>query len=92
MNGKIVIFWIGTLAATFGVFAALYPYAAVPQEVLTTAHAPQPMDRIPDINLGDPYGTVSVADLVGYYIEHPPVAKDAASSAGSDSGRHFGGC
>lgn len=91
MKKDLVIFWVATLAVVAGLFAVLFPYAAVPAETLARTHTAQPMETMADINLPSPFGTVSVADLVGYYIEHPPAAKDV--SAGADGGgHHFGGC
>ncbi len=90
MKKEILIFWLVALAIGFGLSALLYRYAAVAPGVLAKSRTPQPMESMQDVNLGGAYGTVSVADLVGYYIEHPPAPKGAAAA---DDGRHqFGGC
>ena len=43
-----------------------------------------------DLDLGKDYGTVSVTDLVGYYIENPPAPKSASAQA--EAPHRFGGC
>lgn len=91
MKKELVAFWIGALAVTLGLSAALFRYAAVSPEVLARSRTPQPMESMPDVNLGNPYGTVSVTDLVGYYIDHPPAPKGAAQ-ADDGGGHHFRGC
>ena len=91
MKKEILVFWAVSLGMALGLCAVLFPYATVPAATLSTARTPQPMETMADINLPSPFGTVSVADLVGYYIEHPPAAKSV--SAGADGGaHHFGGC
>lgn len=90
MKKEILIFWLTALALAFGLSALLFHYAALTPGALVKARTPQPMESMPDINLGNAYGTVSVTDLVGYYIEHPPAPKGAA--AADDSGHRFGGC
>lgn len=90
MKKEILIFWLVALAIGFGLSALLYRYAAVAPGVLTNSRIPQPMESMQDVNLGSAYGTVSVTDLVGYYIEHPPAPKGTAAA---DDGEHrFGGC
>lgn len=90
MKREIVIFWVAALGIALGLLVFLYRYAAVPAETLANARVPQPMESMADLNLGKPYGTVSVSDLVGYYIEHPPAPKDGAAPEQSAHG--FGGC
>jgi hypothetical protein len=90
MKKEILIFWVAALAIGLGLSALLYRYAAVAPGVLAQAQIPQPMENMQDVNLGSPYGTVSVTDLVGYYIEHPPAPKGTTAA---DDGQHrFGGC
>ncbi|BBP04024.1 hypothetical protein TPL01_15970 [Sulfuriferula plumbiphila] len=90
MKKEILIFWLVALAIGFGLAALLYRYAAVTSDVLAKSRIPQPMESMQDVNLGSAYGTVSVTDLVGYYIEHPPAPKGTAAA---DDGQHrFGGC
>ncbi len=90
MTKGLAIFCIGALAVALGLFAALFPYAAVPAQTLASSRVAQPMERMGAIDLGGGYGTVSVVDLVGYYVEHPPVAR--AGGTGDSGGHHFRGC
>lgn len=91
MSRELVMFWTGALALALGVSAALFHYAAVPDETLARSRVPQPMEKMGTIDLGGAYGTVSVADLVGYYVEHPPAPR-AAAAGNDEGGHHFGGC
>ncbi|MGE5087674.1 MAG: hypothetical protein ACM3QY_01000 [Candidatus Levyibacteriota bacterium] len=91
MSRGLVMFWSAALALALGVFAVLFHYAAVPEETLARSRVPQPMDKMGTIDLGGAYGTVSVADLVGYYIEHPPAAQ-TAPALGDQGSHHFRGC
>ncbi len=88
---KLVIFWLASLAVFLGLSAGLFPYAAVSAGTLARSEQPQPMERMADIALPQPFGTVSVTDLVGYYLEHPPAAQ-AGSTGGDGGGQHFAGC
>ena len=91
MNRDLVMFWAAALALTLAVSALLFRYAAVPEEMLARSRVPQSMERMGAIDLGGAYGTVSVADLVGYYVEHPPASR-AGSGDDEGSGHHFRGC
>ncbi|MES2364881.1 MAG: hypothetical protein V4563_03230 [Pseudomonadota bacterium] len=90
MKKEIMIFWLMTLVVAFGLSTLLFRYAAVAPDVLAKSRIPQPMESLQDVNLGNNYGTVSVTDLVGYYIEHPPASKGSAAT--DDSQHKFGGC
>lgn len=90
MKPKLVAFWLGSLAASLALSAVLFHYAAVPQSVVEKAAHPQAAEEMGSIDLGAPYGTVPVTDLVSYYVEHPPAA--TASGATDSGASHFGGC
>ncbi len=90
MKPRLVAFWLGTVTASLALSVVLFHYAAVPQSVAEKAHHPQAAEEMGSIDLGAPYGTVPVTDLVSYYVEHPPAA--AASGAADSGGSHFGGC
>lgn len=89
MKREIVLFWVGAIGIALAASTVLYRYAAVPVSTLTASHSAQPMEQIPDLNLGA-YGKVAVTDLVGYYIDHPPAPKGASPDASAE--HHFGGC
>ena len=76
------------LLVSLGAAALLFPYAAMPKEKLAFAHSPQPMEALPDIDLGDGFGQVSVTELVGYYIENPPQPTGGTAKHVDQ----FGGC
>ncbi len=85
---QIMLFCAACLLLGLGGSALLFPYAAMPAAKLQYAHTPQPMESLPDIDLGSGFGQVPVTELVGYYIENPP--KPSGGTA-----RHvqqFGGC
>lgn len=82
------LFCAATLAAAAGVSAMLFPYAALPGDVVRRASAASPMETFEDVDLGEDFGVVPVADLIGYYLENPP----AAETAQPERRKHFGGC
>lgn len=90
MKKEILVFWAVSLGMALGLCAVLFPYATVPAATLSTARTPQPMETMADLNLGEAYGTVSVTDLVGYYITTPPASGTAAARDEAPHG--FGGC
>lgn len=88
-KGQILLFCAGSLLLSAGAAMLLYPYATIPQKTLEYARTPQPMEKLPDINLGANFGELPVTVLVGYYLENPPHA------SGGDTAKHeqqFGGC
>ena len=88
LSRKIVIFNTLSLVVTLGLSAVLFPYAVIPDETRAAAKQPLPVEEFADVNLGPDYGVVSVAELMGYYIENPPVSAGAAAP----KRQHFGGC
>lgn len=87
---QILIFCGSSLLLSLVVALLLYPHATIPQQTLEFSKTPQAMESLPDVNLGENFGSVSVTDLVGYYIDHPP--QPAAASAGTQHEQQFGGC
>ncbi len=85
---QILLFCAATFFLTLGGLTLLFQGAALTPEALAQATTPQSMESFKSINLGSPYGSVSMADLVGNYIEHPP--KAAAGPAAQPT--HIGGC
>lgn len=76
---------LATLACSVG-----FVFAAMPPDALQAARAPVPPESLPDVVVPG-FGTVSVTDLMGYYIDNPP----APPSAGGDAApavQRFGGC
>ena len=87
---QVVLFCVGSLAASLGLAAVLYPYAVVDQAVIDAASVPQPMETLPDVDVGPDFGVLPVVELMGYFLENPP------QSTGTDTPeperQHFGGC
>ncbi len=73
MNAQNLIFCAASLAVTITVSALAYPYAAVSQETLDQYRTPVDAESLGEINLGD-FGSVSVVELMTYYLENPPAA------------------
>lgn len=86
---QILLFCGSCLLLSFGAALLLYPHATIPQKTLQFAKTPQPMENLPDINLGPNFGSLPVTELVGYYIDHPP--KPAAGGTPKHE-QQFGGC
>jgi hypothetical protein len=81
-----VVVVLGSVAAS----AVGYSLAALPREVVVAARTPMPAERMGKIDLGPGFGTVSVLDLVGYYLENPPAAP--AAGGAPEKARRFSGC
>ena len=66
-----------------------YPFAVVGADKFAQWRTPANAEALPDVNLGE-FGTVSVSELIEYYMENPP----AQSVPGSRSAREvrFQGC
>ncbi len=54
--------------------------AQVSPQFMKRAQTPQTMGRFLPIPMGGIYGTVSVRELVNYYLQNPPPAGSAASA------------
>jgi hypothetical protein len=88
MDRSSLIFCVSALVVTLGLSAALYPVATISAEEVAAARTPVLSEDLPDLDLGD-FGTVSISELVGYYVENPP-APVAAGGAGKQV--RFQGC
>ncbi|MDH3637742.1 MAG: hypothetical protein OES09_04685 [Gammaproteobacteria bacterium] len=86
---KIWLFCMASLLATVGISTLLFPAAALSPDAVERANTPQPMEELPEIDLGPDFGPVPVIELVGYYLENPPQPKAVAAK---EERRHFGGC
>lgn len=86
---QILLFCASCLLLSAGAVLLLYPYATISQKTLAYARTPQPMENLPDINLGANFGALPVTVLVGYYIDNPPTA---SSSNTAEHEQQFGGC
>lgn len=84
------IFCLGALLVTLGGAALAYPFAALSPAAVAAAVTPADAETLPDIDIGDGFGIVSVFDLALYYVENPPAPP--AAGTGAAPARHFGGC
>ncbi|ESQ16172.1 MAG: hypothetical protein N838_06540 [Thiohalocapsa sp. PB-PSB1] len=85
-----LLFCTGSLAASLGLAAVLYPYAIVDRDIVDRARKAQPMETLPDVDLGEDFGQLPVVELMGYYIDNPP--QDSGTHAAKPEQTHFGGC
>lgn len=90
MDRRSVIFCVFAVLGSVLVSAVGYSLAALPREVIDAARIPTPAERLGRIDLGPGFGSVSVLDLVGYYLENPPAS--AGASGAPEKARRFGGC
>ena len=88
-RAQILLYCTVCLGVTLALLTVMFRYAEVPPGVLARARTPQAMESFPDLNLGGVYGTVSMTDLVGYYLQHPP---KAAVGGVAVAPAHIGGC
>lgn len=76
---------LATVACSVG-----FALAAMPAEKVAAAQAAVPPDSLPDVVIPG-FGTVSVMDLMGYYIDNPPAPPSAGGEA-APAAQRFGGC
>lgn len=89
-NHQIYLFCGTCLAVSLGLAATLFPFAAVSEKTLQFSRTPQAAENIPDIDLGKDFGTVSVDQLMGYYIDNPPAPPTPGAAPVRQ--QQFGGC
>ena len=88
MNRSSLIFCVAAVLGSIAVSVAAFPLAALSPSELAASKTPVEADEMGAVDLGD-FGTVSVLDLVGYYMENPPARE--APGAGKKKVR-FQGC
>ena len=71
MNQSPLIFCVAAVLGSIAVSAAAFPLAATSAAELAASKTPLEADEMGAVDLGD-FGTVSVLDLVSYYMENPP--------------------
>ena len=86
MDRNSTIFCALSLIVSLGVAALAYPVAAVSPEQAASLKTPVSAEEMGDMDLGD-FGTVSVLELVEYYVENPP-----APVTGGGHKKRFQGC
>ncbi len=78
MDRSSLIFCTLSLVITLGLAWLAYPYSTVSAEKLAAWKVPAEAEILPDLDLGD-FGTVSVGELMEYYIENPPAPVEAGA-------------
>lgn len=91
INRVSIVFCTVSLALTAGALVAGFNLAAMPRQTIAPAKTPVPPESLPDIDMPG-FGKVSVTDMMGYYIENPPIAATAGDGATTSSAKRFGGC
>ena len=74
------VFCALSLIITIGLAALGYPYAALPVEKIAMSSQSVEAEEIPDLDLGD-FGTVSVAEILDFFIENPPLTTEASGES-----------
>jgi len=92
VNRESLVFCIGALVVALGVCALGFRWAALPPAALEATRHPAPAETLPDVELGGGFGRVSVIDLVGYYLEHPPAPAGDSAGGAPPAAKRFGGC
>lgn len=92
MNRESLIFCTVALAVALALCALGYRWAALPRDAVDAAKRPAPAESLPDVELGGGFGRVSVIDLVGYWLEHPPAPANASAGEAVPAAKRFGGC
>ncbi len=72
MNKTNLLFCIGLVAGSLAIFFLAFPFAAMAPEKVAFANTPQPAENMTSVNVGEGFGTVSVSELMDYYIQNPP--------------------
>lgn len=88
MDRSSIIFCVSSLVASLAIAWVAFPYAALDRAVVIQAQTPQPPELLDDVDVGKGFGEVPVLELMGYYVENPPVV--AAGAAAPEI--KFGGC
>ncbi len=88
MDRTSIIFCVSSLVASLAVAWVAFPFAALDQEVIIRAQTPQPAELLDDVDVGKGFGTLPVIELMGYYVENPPVVTAGAAAPEIK----FGGC
>lgn len=89
MDRPSMVFCTAALVMTLVVCALAFPFAARSRGDIAASAKPVVAESLGSIDLGA-FGSVSIADLVHYYIENPPAA--AAAAGGGGKKQRFQGC
>lgn len=73
MDRSSLLFCAVSLAATVLIAVLFFPMATLTWDELEASRQAKPAEDMGSIELGD-FGSVTVLELVDYYIQNPPVA------------------
>jgi hypothetical protein len=90
LNRTGVVFCSVSLALAGVVCAIGFSLAALPRATIEAAKHPVPPESLPELDLPG-FGRVTVLDLMGYYIDNPPVPASVGGGA-PPAVKRFGGC
>ncbi|HUW98290.1 MAG TPA: hypothetical protein VMV40_05525 [Acidiferrobacter sp.] len=88
-TGQILLYCGSCLALTAVGMAFLIHKASVSAAVIAHSETPQTMGRFAPIQMGGLYGTVTVRELVNYYLQNPPPARQGTATQAPPG---IGGC
>lgn len=90
MNKTNLLFCTGLVLASLGIFWFAFPFAAMAPKKVAFANTPQPAENLGTVNVGEGFGSVSVSDLMDYYIKNPPAPPKPGVLMAPKI--HIGGC
>jgi hypothetical protein len=86
-----LIFCSSALTISLIILLLIFPFAKLSPEAMKQMNTPKNIEEFDlSINMGADYGELPIIDLMGYYMENPPVINDNTSSKIPE--RQFGGC
>lgn len=89
LNRTGVIYCSASLVVAGVVCAVGFSFAALPRETVAAAKVAAPPESLPELDLPG-FGKITAIDLIGYYIDNPPVP--AAAGGAAPAVKRFGGC
>ena len=88
----IVIFCCSSLVVMLALSALLYPFARLPDSFSAVNSSAMPIEAFDQVvDMGENFGSMTVVELMGYYLDNPPIPK-TGSDVPIEPTRHFGGC
>ena len=80
MDRSSLLFCAVSLVATVLVAVLFFPMASLTRDELAASRQATPAEEMGSIELGD-FGSVTVLELVDYYMQNPPVAASGDAPA-----------
>ena len=89
MDRASLIFCVLSVVIALAISIFGYPFAVVGTDTLSQWRAPANAEALPDVNLAE-FGTVTVSELIEYYLENPPARPTPGAGAAREV--RFQGC